>query len=88
VPEKKPELAKLASPVAHLDKSDPPLLLIHGDADPQMPPEQSREFVRACTALKLRAKLVVLPGSRHGGEEFYDDERSRLVAAFLNEALR
>ncbi len=29
LPEKKSELAKLASPVAHLDKSDPPLLLIH-----------------------------------------------------------
>lgn len=88
LPEKKPELARLASPVAHLDKSDPPLLLIHGDADPQMPHEQSREFLSACTALKLRAKLITLPGSRHGGEEFYDAERCRLVAAFLTEALR
>jgi acetyl esterase/lipase len=88
LPEKKPELAKLASPVAHLDKDDPPLLLIHGDADPQMPHEQSRECASAYEALKLRVKLVTLPGSRHGGEEFYDDERSRLVEAFLNEALR
>lgn len=88
VPEKKPELAKLASPVAHLDKSDPPLLLIHGDADPQMPYEQSREFTTAYEALKLQVKFVTLPGSRHGGEEFYDDERSSLAAAFLNEALR
>jgi acetyl esterase/lipase len=87
-PEKKPELAKLASPVAHLDKSDPPLLLLHGDADPQMPHEQSREFASVYEALKLRVKFVTLPGSRHGGEEFYDAERSRLVAAFLNEALR
>lgn len=88
VPEIKPELAELASPVAHLDKSDPPLLLIHGDADPQMPYEQSREFTTAYEALKLQVKFVTLPGSRHGGEEFYDDERSSLVAAFLNEALR
>ena len=88
VPEKKPELAELASPVAHLDKSDPRLLLIHGDADPQMPYEQSREFTTAYEALKLQVKFVTLPGSRHGGEEFYDDERSSLVAAFLNEALR
>ena len=88
VPEKKPELAKLASPVAHLDKGDPPLLLIHGDADPQMPHEQSQEFTTAYEALKLPVKSVTLPGSRHGGEEFYDDERSRLVAAFLNRALR
>ena len=65
-----------------------PVLLIHGDADPQMPHEQSREFASAYEALKLRAKLVSLPGSRHGGEEFYDAERSQLVAAFLNEVLK
>ncbi len=46
-PSEKPELAKLASPVAHLDKNDPPLLLIHGDADPQMPPQQSEELSKA-----------------------------------------
>jgi hypothetical protein len=53
-----------------------------------MPHEQSREFASVYEALKLRVKFVTLPGSRHGGEEFYDAERSRLVAAFLNEALR
>ena len=36
-PQEKPDLAKLASPVAHIDSKDPPLWLIHGDADPQMP---------------------------------------------------
>lgn len=81
-------MAKLASPVTHLDKSDPPLLLLHGAADPQMPHEQSREFASAYEALKLRVKFVTLPGNRHGGEEFYDAERSRLVVAFLNEALK
>ena len=34
-PTEKPELAKLASPVAHLDKHDPPLLLIHGEPSGQ-----------------------------------------------------
>ena len=33
-----PALAKLASPVAHLDKDDPPLLLLHGTDDPQRHP--------------------------------------------------
>jgi len=47
LPEKVPALAKLASPVAHLDKQDPPLLLLHGDADPQMPHVQSVEFQKA-----------------------------------------
>ncbi|MFO1438663.1 MAG: alpha/beta hydrolase [Verrucomicrobiaceae bacterium] len=80
LPEKVPALAKLASPVAHLDKQDPPLLLLHGDADPQMPPAQSVEFQKA---YQSKVRLITLPGSKHGGEEFYDAEHLRIVAEFL-----
>lgn len=80
VPEKVPDLAKLASPVAHLDKQDPPLLLLHGDADPQMPPAQSAEFAKAYLG---KMRLITLPGSKHGGDEFYDAEHLRIVADFL-----
>jgi acetyl esterase/lipase len=82
-PTEKPDLARLASPVAHIDKSDPPLLLIHGDADPQMPPEQSREFARAYEVAGLKVKFITLPGSKHGGPEFYDAERTAVVAEFI-----
>ncbi len=84
VPEKVPSLAKLASPVAHLDKADPPLLLLHGDADPQMPPAQSEELAKAYRAA---VKLIRLPGSKHGGAEFYDDGHLKVVAAFLRQSL-
>ncbi len=83
VPDAIPDLAKLASPVAHLDKNDPPLLLIHGDADPQMPPQQSAEFQMAYPG---RVTYITLPGSKHGGPEFYDDERTRLMADFIKQA--
>jgi acetyl esterase/lipase len=82
-PTEKPGLAKLASPVAHIDKNDPPLLLIHGDADPQMPPEQSQEFARAYEVAGLTVKFITLPGSKHGGPEFYDTERTAIVAEFI-----
>jgi acetyl esterase/lipase len=86
LPENLPALAELASPVAHLDADDPPLLLLHGDADPQMPPAQSAEFHDACTRAGVTARLVVLPGAKHGGEEFYDAARMQLVAEFLAKA--
>ena len=82
-PTEKPALAKLASPIAHLDKNDPPLLLIHGDADPQMPPQQSRDLAQAYEALKLPVQLIILPGAKHGGKEFYDEERTGVMAGFL-----
>jgi acetyl esterase/lipase len=83
VPENEPALAELASPVAHLDAQDPPVLLIHGDADPQMPPAQSEEFRVACEKAGVPVQLIILPGAKHGGGEFYDTERLRTVAEFL-----
>lgn len=87
-PTDKPELAKLASPIAHLDLLDPPLLLIHGDADPQMPPQQSREFSQAYAALRLPVQYIIIAGGKHGGAEFYDTERTTIMASFLKQHLQ
>ncbi len=89
-PEKVSELAKLASPVFHVDKNDPPLLLIHGDQDPQVPINQSHELHGAYKSEGLadRVKLEVIHGGLHGGEEFYDAERMQLVSDFLMKALK
>ena len=82
-PEEKPELARLASPVAHVDASDPPLLLVHGDQDPQMPVAQSLEFVGAYERVGLKARFIPIHGGVHGGREFYDEPRLALVQEFL-----
>jgi len=87
-PEEKPSLAKLASPVAHVDKNDPPLLLIHGDQDPQMPIQQSYELQEAYEKLKLPVQFEVIHGGVHGGVEFYDEKRMSLVADFLRKHLK
>ena len=88
LPEENETLARLASPVFHVDASDPPLLLLHGDQDPQMPINQSHELEGAYERLGLDAKLIVVHGAGHGGAAFYDPERTALVAAFLDEHLR
>ncbi len=87
LPEEKPELAKLASPVHHLDAKDPPLLLVHGDADPQMPPEQSQELAEACKKAGVPVELVIIPGAKHGGKVFFDEEHTALMKRFLDKAL-
>jgi len=86
-PVEKPDLARLASPVAHLDAGDPPLLLIHGDADPQMPWQQSQELATAAEKMKLTVQFVTLPGAKHGGNEFFDAERITLMGDFLKKHL-
>ena len=82
-PEVVPELARLASPVFHVDRSDPPLLLLHGDQDPQMPINQAHELMGAYRKLDLPAHLEVVHGTAHGGAAFYDAERMEVVKAFL-----
>jgi acetyl esterase/lipase len=87
-PEEVPELAKLASPVFHVDERDPPLLLIHGDQDPQAPINQSHELQGRYEAMKLPHRFVVLHGSKHGGLEFTDAARCDLIDSFLREHLK
>lgn len=83
-PDEAPQLARLASPVAHLDRGDPPVLLLHGDQDPQMPINQSHELYGACRRLKLPARFEVVYGAAHGGADFYTPARLAQVADFLN----
>jgi acetyl esterase/lipase len=87
-PEEQPALARLASPVFHLDAHDPPLLLLHGDQDPQMPMEQARELHDAYKKAGLPVRLEILHGAAHGGAVFFDAERMAFVKKFLDESFR
>lgn len=78
-----PRLAKLASPVTHVDPDDPPIMLIHGDADPQMPYQQSVELNDRYRSAGLQSKLITVAGARHGGPEFYTEERMDRLAEQL-----
>jgi acetyl esterase/lipase len=86
-PEMVPELARLASPVFHVDASDPPLLLLHGDQDNQMPINQSHELEGAYEKLGLPVRLVVVHGSGHGGPAFTDAAHLALIDEFLRKQL-
>ena len=82
-PEEKPELAQLASPIFHLDEKDPPVLLIHGDADNQMPYAQSKELKKACDEHKIRCEFITIPKGGHGGKAFFEKTTLGKVTDFL-----
>ncbi|MGK0187065.1 MAG: acetyl esterase/lipase [Verrucomicrobiales bacterium] len=87
-PEKVPKLAQLASPIAHVDPSDPPLLLIHGDQDPQMPINQAHELQGAYKKNSVDCQFTVLHGAAHGGEVFYDAASLTQMDDFLRSVLK
>ena len=80
-------LARLASPVFHVDGNDPPLLLLHGDQDPQMPINQSHELEGAYEQQGLEADFIVVHGAAHGGDAFYSPQNVEHVAKFLSAQL-
>jgi len=86
-PDTLPELAKLASPVLHVDRTDPPLLLLHGDQDPQMPINQSHELQGAYEKLGLDGKLIVVHGAGHAGPVFYEGAQLKAAVEFLHRTI-
>jgi acetyl esterase/lipase len=86
-PVAQPALARLASPVFHVDASDPPLLLLHGDHDDQMPVQQSRELELAYQKLGLPVQLEIVPGAGHGDAVFGDAAHLEQIDQFLRARL-
>lgn len=56
---------KAASPAAHVDAKDPPMLLIHGTEDKVVPADQSRQLAAALKAARVPVTLEIIPGVGH-----------------------
>lgn len=55
-----------ASPVTYITSDDPPFLIVQGELDTLVPPEQSQELYRKLTAAGLQATLVMVKNAGHG----------------------
>lgn len=61
----RPAQLAAASPISYVDKKDPPMLLIVGDADTTVPPEQSLQMDERLENAGVKHNLIVLPGVKH-----------------------
>jgi len=62
------EIYEAASPTNYVTADDPPLLLVHGDLDPQVPFAQSEIMYRVYQQAGLEATLIEVTGGGHGGK--------------------
>ena len=69
------ELAKKLSPITYVRKGLPPVLSIHGDADPVVPFDQSVRLTKELKAAGDQAELITVPRGQHG---FPPEEMSNL----------
>lgn len=86
-----PDVAAQASPITHIDASDPPMLLIHGTADGLVPVAQSRGMRIAMQAAGAKATLIELSGLTHSFVGLTASQREDVrctSVAFLDRYLR
>jgi acetyl esterase/lipase len=60
------ELARQMSPMTYVRKGLPPILALHGDADPVVPYEQSVNLTKAIKSTGGDAELITVPLGKHG----------------------
>jgi acetyl esterase/lipase len=69
-------LAKRISPLSHVRAGLPPVVSIHGSADPQVPYNYSVRLTSALIEAGVPTKLITVPGAGHGG--FNVEERVKI----------
>jgi len=76
------KVARLTSPMSYVSDKMPPTLIIHGDADPLVPIQQSRIFIAKLKELKVPNQLEVRPGKGHGWADGLDKDFALLADWF------
>lgn len=61
------DLARRLSPLTYVRADVPPVLTIHGDADPTVPYSHAVRLHEALTKAGVRNQLLTIPGGGHGG---------------------
>jgi dipeptidyl aminopeptidase/acylaminoacyl peptidase len=88
-PELKPAVYRKANVLPDVDKIKAPLLILHGEEDPQVPPQESQEFAAALKKAGKAFTYITYPGEGHGVSqpEHRRDATEREIA-FLNKYLK
>ena len=70
------EIARRVSPLSYVRPGLPPILTIHGDADPTVPYQHALRLQDALAKADVPHQLLTIPGGKHGG--FTPEERTRI----------
>lgn len=72
------EMAARMSPITRIKPGQPPVFIVHGDADPVVPIAASTALKAALEAAKVPTELHIVPGGVHG--KFGPEVQDRLMA--------
>ena len=75
------EFRASVSPVTHIKKSSPPVFIVHGNADPIVPYEQSVILQQKLNEVGVYNKFITVEKGKHGG--FDQDKKSEINKALF-----
>ncbi len=78
------KFAAAVSPRTYVNKSNPPIFIVHGDADPTVPYQQSVELHKQLEAAGVTTKFITVPGGLHGKfDKEKNSEINKEIIVFL-----
>ncbi len=76
--------AKSVSPIQYVTKNAPPTFIVHGDADPTVPYQQSVDLYNKLKELKIETEFITVAGGLHGKfEKEKNTEINKAIISFL-----
>jgi acetyl esterase/lipase len=85
LPKERPDLVIKASPITYADPTDPPFLIMHGDADPLVEVDQAVRLYEVLQSNRVEVTLAIVKG---GGHVFWGPEVDREIDAFFDKHLK
>jgi len=78
--------AKSVSPVNYITKDSPPVFIVHGDADPTVPFQQSVELHKKLLSLGVKTEFITVTGGLHGKfDKEKNSEINKAIIKFIEE---
>jgi len=75
------EFAMSVSPVNYVTKNSPPIFIVHGNADPTVPYQQSVELYKKLQELGVQSEFITVEGGLHG--KFEKEKNSEINNAMI-----
>lgn len=80
------EFIKSVSPLYYVTKNSPPVFIVHGDADPTVPYQQSVALYNKLQEAGVKSEFMTVPGGVHGKfSKEYNSQFSKAMWKFLKE---
>jgi len=81
-PEGREKLGREVSPVYWVHREQPPVYIVHGDADAQVHVSQAHRFFKRCGEVGAKCEVLVRQGAGHGGWQEMGEDTARMSEWF------